>query len=130
MAISALDLFKIGVGPSSSHTMGPMRAGALFRGQLLTSVQPADVARIRIDLYGSLAATGLGHGTDRAVVAGVLGFEPQRVDPDLMRESVDAVVHGAAYGRAGEGTLRVSFGTGGDVLTRGLDRLAEGLRRL
>lgn len=95
MAISALDLFKIGVGPSSSHTMGPMRAGALFRGQLLTSVQPADVARIRIELYGSLAATGLGHGTDRAVVAGVLGFEPQRVDPDLMRESVDAVVHGA-----------------------------------
>ncbi|MBB1482925.1 L-serine ammonia-lyase [Tessaracoccus sp. MC1865] len=94
MAISALDLFKIGVGPSSSHTMGPMRAGALFRTQLLASPVVDDVARVRVDLYGSLAATGLGHGTDRAVVAGLLGFQPQRVDPDEMKAAVDAVVHG------------------------------------
>lgn len=94
MAISALDLFKIGVGPSSSHTMGPMRAGALFCAELLEAVTADDVARLRVDLFGSLAATGLGHGTDRAVVAGLLGFEPQRVDPDAMRTAVDAVVRG------------------------------------
>lgn len=94
MAISALDLFKIGVGPSSSHTMGPMRAGALFRARLLGEVKPSEVSRVRIDLFGSLAATGVGHGTDRAVVAGLLGFEPQRVDPDEMRGTVDSVVRG------------------------------------
>lgn len=101
MAISALDLFKIGVGPSSSHTMGPMRAGALFRAALLESGAVDDVARLRVDLYGSLAATGLGHGTDRAVVAGLLGFEPQDVDPDEMRTRVDAVVQGGGIEVAG-----------------------------
>ncbi|MDO5678461.1 MAG: L-serine ammonia-lyase [Propionibacteriaceae bacterium] len=108
MAISALDLFKIGVGPSSSHTMGPMRAGVLFRALLLSKVQPDDVARLRVDLYGSLAATGLGHGTDRAVVAGLLGFEPQRVNPDEMKAAVDGVVHGEGLA-LGEHTVAFSW---------------------
>ncbi|GAA4894301.1 L-serine ammonia-lyase [Tessaracoccus lubricantis] len=110
MAISALDLFKIGVGPSSSHTMGPMRAGALFRAQVVAGPHADDVARVRVDLYGSLAATGLGHGTDRAVVAGLLGFEPQRVDPDEMKAAVDDVVRGGGLEFGGR-TLAFEWST-------------------
>ena len=113
MAISALDLFKIGVGPSSSHTMGPMHAAWLFRSHLLEAVNAGDVARLRVDLFGSLAATGLGHGTDRAVVAGLLGFEPRRVDPDEMKTAVDAVVHGGGIKLGGH---RVAFEWQTDLL--------------
>lgn len=89
MSISALDLFKIGIGPSSSHTMGPMRAGALFVDAIGDGVD--DVARVQIDLYGSLAATGVGHGTDKAVVGGLLGHVPESVDPDDYAAAIDAV---------------------------------------
>ncbi|SHJ11223.1 L-serine dehydratase [Tessaracoccus bendigoensis DSM 12906] len=89
MSISALDLFKIGIGPSSSHTMGPMRAGALFAAALEDRID--DVVRLQIDLYGSLAATGIGHGTDKAVVGGLMGHRPESVDPDEYAAAVDAV---------------------------------------
>lgn len=79
MRFSALDLFKIGIGPSSSHTMGPMHAGALFVASL---PRLDDVARVQVELFGSLAATGIGHGTDRATVGGLLGFSPKTCDPD------------------------------------------------
>ena len=72
MSISALDLFKVGIGPSSSHTMGPMLAGSLFVGELDAMGDLDGVSRVRVDLHGSLAATGIGHGTDRAVVGGLL----------------------------------------------------------
>src|SRR5690242_11307980 len=75
--ISAFDLFKIGIGPSSSHTVGPMKAAASFVAGL---VEPP--ARIQVVLYGSLAWTGKGHGTDRAVVLGLAGLEPDTVDLD------------------------------------------------
>lgn len=91
MAISALDLFKIGVGPSSSHTMGPMVAGSLFSERLLDGGRLDHVDRVQIDLYGSLAATGVGHATDRAVVAGLMGLRPESVDPDAMAVSVSRV---------------------------------------
>ncbi|AQG79451.1 L-serine ammonia-lyase [Spirosoma montaniterrae] len=80
---SVFDLFKIGPGPSSSHTIGPMKAAFDFRqriGQLPTGVQQ-QASAIHIHLYGSLSATGKGHGTDRAVVAGLLGWQPETTDP-------------------------------------------------
>ncbi len=89
MAVSTFDLYKIGIGPSSSHTVGPMRAAARFVERWLD--QPgrlADVARVRVEVYGSLALTGRGHGTDKAVLLGLEGHLPNRVDPDLIPEAL------------------------------------------
>ena len=85
MAVSTFDLFKIGIGPSSSHTVGPMRAAARFVERWLVEAGLlAQVARVRCDLYGSLALTGRGHGTDKAVLLGLEGQWPDRVDPDAI----------------------------------------------
>jgi len=84
MAISVFDLFKIGIGPSSSHTVGPMRAARMFAHGLETSGRLRQVARIRADLYGSLGATGKGHGSDKAVLLGLVGETPDEVDPDAI----------------------------------------------
>jgi L-serine dehydratase len=81
MTISLFDLFKIGIGPSSSHTVGPMVAARRFALNAQTAGEMYAAHRVRIDLYGSLAHTGVGHGTDRAVVLGLCGEEPQTVDP-------------------------------------------------
>jgi L-serine dehydratase len=85
MAVSTFDLFKIGIGPSSSHTVGPMRAAARFVARWLE--EPGhlhDVARIRAEVFGSLALTGRGHGTDKAVLMGLEGHLPNLIDPDLI----------------------------------------------
>jgi L-serine dehydratase len=76
--IGAFDLFKIGIGPSSSHTVGPMKAAAAFAAGMAQQA----VARVRVDLFGSLAWTGEGHGTARAVILGLAGEAPDSVDPD------------------------------------------------
>lgn len=81
MAISVFDLFKIGVGPSSSHTVGPMRAAALFVQGLRERNLLARVRRIEVRLYGSLSATGIGHGSDSAVIMGLMGEWPDAIDP-------------------------------------------------
>lgn len=81
MAISVFDLFKIGIGPSSSHTVGPMRAAGLFVANLAQQGQLEQVQSIRIDLYGSLGATGKGHGSDKAVLLGLEGATPDQIDP-------------------------------------------------
>ncbi|MFN8347251.1 MAG: L-serine ammonia-lyase [Spirosomataceae bacterium] len=85
---SLFDLFKVGPGPSSSHTIGPMKAAYTFLQQLQTL--PHEIARhgneIRIHLYGSLSATGKGHGTDRAIVGGLLGWQPHSCDPKALNE--------------------------------------------
>lgn len=81
MAISVFDLFKIGVGPSSSHTVGPMRAAALFVEGLRERGELEQVARIEVRLYGSLSATGIGHGTDHATIMGLMGEWPDAIDP-------------------------------------------------
>ena len=80
MAVSVFDLFKIGIGPSSSHTVGPMRAALLFVHRLAGEAQLARTARLRCDLYGSLGATGKGHGSDTAVLLGLLGHAPDTVE--------------------------------------------------
>ena len=85
MTISAFDLFKIGVGPSSSHTVGPMRAACLFARRLDHDGKLAATAAVRVELFGSLGATGHGHGTVQAVVAGLSGQMPDTVDPQYAR---------------------------------------------
>ncbi|MFT4235967.1 MAG: L-serine ammonia-lyase [Microbacterium sp.] len=81
--VSALELFSIGIGPSSSHTVGPMRAGFAFAHEVLRALN--NPVRVEATLYGSLAATGLGHGTPDALVAGLAGGEPETCDPDAVR---------------------------------------------
>jgi L-serine dehydratase len=81
MAISAFDLFKIGIGPSSSHTVGPMRAAGMFVGSLAAEGLLPQVAGLRVELFGSLGATGHGHGSVKAVVLGLTGEHPETVDP-------------------------------------------------
>src|SRR5690554_1771202 len=85
MAVSTFDLYKIGIGPSSSHTVGPMRAAARFVGHRLEEAgRLQDVARIRAEVFGSLALTGRGHGTDKAVLMGLEGQLPHLIDPDII----------------------------------------------
>jgi L-serine dehydratase len=91
MAISVFDLFTIGIGPSSSHTVGPMRAARTFALGLQASHQLADVVSVRAELFGSLGATGRGHGTDRAVILGLLGEKPEDVDIDSVAGRVEQV---------------------------------------
>src|ERR1700729_130054 len=87
--ISVFDLFKIGIGPSSSHTVGPMRAAGLFARSLSDDGLLADVAGIRAELFGSLGATG--HGSVKALVLGLSGEVPDQVDPAAAQPMVDAV---------------------------------------
>jgi L-serine dehydratase len=84
MAVSVFDLFKIGIGPSSSHTVGPMRAATSFVHRLQRAEQLAATTRIRCELFGSLGATGKGHGTDKAVLLGLAGHTPDKVDVDAI----------------------------------------------
>ncbi len=92
MAVSVFDLFKIGIGPSSSHTVGPMRAAARFCERWLEEKGVIDrVARVRAELFGSLAMTGRGHGTDKAVLLGLEGAHPDTVDPDAIPDTLSRI---------------------------------------
>ncbi len=88
MAISVFDLFKIGIGPSSSHTVGPMRAAKQFIHRLQREQQLSAVAQVKVELFGSLGATGKGHGSDTAVMLGLLGENPDTTDPDLAPQRI------------------------------------------
>ena len=89
--ISVFDIFKLGVGPSSSHTVGPMKAARQF--VMSMGENAASVAGVNVDLYGSLALTGKGHGTDSAVILGLAGHDPETLDPDAV-EGLLRAVHG------------------------------------
>ncbi|WPU08895.1 L-serine ammonia-lyase [Pseudarthrobacter oxydans] len=91
MAVGVFDLFSIGIGPSSSHTVGPMRAAAVFAEELKASGVLAGVASLRVDLYGSLAATGHGHGTMTAILLGLEGFHPELILPEEVEERLAAI---------------------------------------
>ncbi|WP_181274135.1 L-serine ammonia-lyase [Brevibacterium oceani] len=91
MALGVLDLFSIGIGPSSSHTVGPMRAALRFVEELDGQGLLHRVRRVRVGLYGSLAATGIGHGSDSAVLVGLSGFDPETLDPDQVGPLVEEV---------------------------------------
>src|SRR5512133_1736604 len=96
MTTSVFDLFKIGIGPSSSHTVGPMKAACAFAEALVAAGVLERTRRVRVQLFGSLGATGRGHGTDRAVVLGLMGETPDGVDVDTIPRLLEEV---AASGR-------------------------------
>src|SRR5688500_18141113 len=108
MAVGVFDLFSIGIGPSSSHTVGPMRAAAVFAEELRASGVLERVASLRVDLYGSLAATGHGHGTMTAILLGLEGFHPELILPEEVESRLASI--------AETGTLRLAgAGEGGGV---------------
>jgi L-serine dehydratase len=104
MAVSVFDIFKIGIGPSSSHTVGPMRAARLFTDRLVHRGLIERTVRVQVSLYGSLGATGKGHGSDKAVLLGLAGHDPESVDVD----AVEAILAGIREGK------RVELGGGRD----------------
>jgi L-serine dehydratase len=114
VTISVFDLFKVGIGPSSSHTVGPMRAAVAFVTWLTDHDLVARTARVRVELFGSLGATGRGHGTVTAVVLGLEGYEPDTVDPDLVAPRIAAIEADGKL-RLG-GTRVVRFAAAEDVV--------------
>ena len=88
-AVSIFDIFKIGIGPSSSHTVGPMKSARAFAEQLAPVA--GDVDAIRVTLHGSLAFTGKGHGTDSAILLGLMGLEPETIDPDIVDDLLGTI---------------------------------------
>lgn len=101
MAVGVFDLFSIGIGPSSSHTVGPMRAAAVFAEELKGLGVLGDVAGLRVDLYGSLAATGHGHGTMTAVLLGLEGFHPELILPAEVEERLASIAETGVLNLAG-----------------------------
>ncbi|MDF9815797.1 L-serine ammonia-lyase [Streptomyces sp. SPB162] len=91
MAISVFDLFSIGIGPSSSHTVGPMRAAGIFAHRLKNEGLLAHTASVRAELFGSLGATGHGHGTPKAVLLGLEGHSPRTVDVESVDDEVERI---------------------------------------
>jgi len=91
MIISIFDLFSIGVGPSSSHTVGPMLAAQSFVQLLEDNNLLGNTHKIIVKLYGSLALTGKGHATDLAILNGLSGFKPETVDPSKIKSLVDKI---------------------------------------
>ena len=111
---SLFDLYKIGVGPSSSHTMGPMRAAFRFARGLAAGELLYRVDRVQAELYGSLALTGLGHATDRAVLLGLAGHEPATIDPESI-ESTIAIIRAHREIDLG-GARKIAFDEARDLL--------------
>jgi L-serine dehydratase len=119
--ISVFDLFKIGIGPSSSHTVGPMRAAGLFARSLGDEGLLAEVAGIRAELFGSLGATGHGHGSVKAIVLGLSGEVPDQVDPAAAQPMVDAVRATGVLPLPG--TAGIKFAVDDDVILHRRKRL-------
>ena len=113
MSVSTFDLFRIGIGPSSSHTVGPMRACNLFLATLRAGGALTVVNRVCCELYGSLAATGRGHGTDRAVLLGLEGEQPDRVDPRFVEQRAQEIRAEGHLRLAGE--YRIAFDESRDL---------------
>ncbi|MGM0385405.1 MAG: L-serine ammonia-lyase [Actinomycetota bacterium] len=109
--LSVTDLFSIGIGPSSSHTVGPMKAALAFARGLVRLGEPVD--RVTAELYGSLGATGRGHGTDRAIVWGLAGHHPRTCPPEVIAHLVDDVAATGILDLAGE--LPVPFDIARDI---------------
>ena len=122
MAISVFDLFKVGIGPSSSHTVGPMRAAFLFVSRLHDTGLLERVAAVRCELFGSLGATGHGHGSVPAVVLGLSGEQPHLVDPVEAEPIVAAVRSGGRIALGGKHT--VAFSVDDDVVLHRRSRLS------
>lgn len=89
--LGVFDIFKVGIGPSSSHTVGPMRIGVRFLEEAASAGVLEKAARVKADLHGSLALTGIGHGTDKATMLGLLGFKPDETDPDEADKAIETL---------------------------------------
>lgn len=102
MSVSVFDLFKIGIGPSSSHTVGPMIAARQFACHVRDTVGLSAVHQVTVELFGSLSATGVGHGTDRAVLLGLAGHEPDHIDPDQIAPAIAQIRQSGTLALLGE----------------------------
>jgi L-serine dehydratase len=114
MAVSVFELFKIGIGPSSSHTVGPMRAAYTFVQGLIDHDLQEQTRGVKVCLFGSLAFTGRGHGTDKAVILGLSGELPDLIDPDSIDNILEQVGHNGCIRLAGR--YRVDFDSRSDLL--------------
>ncbi len=123
MNVSVFDLFKMGVGPSSSHTMGPMTAAGRFLAWLRASSELDRTQRMQITLYASLALTGRGHATDRAVILGLAGFEPRSLDPDEAEAVVSHVRNSHCLPLGGG--REIGFDEARDLIFDGRTRLPQ-----
>jgi len=127
--LSVFDLFKIGIGPSSSHTVGPMKAAVLFLEKLQRAALLTQIGRVQCILYGSLGSTGKGHGSDKAVILGLMGHLPDQVQvseiPEILRS-----VRESRHLRLGCGLSQISFDDNTDIqfITKPLDSHPNGLR--
>ena len=122
MAVSVLEIFKVGIGPSSSHTVGPMRAARMFSLALAEQGVMTSVTRVLSEMFGSLGATGKGHGTDSAVLLGLSGHEPDTVDVD----QVPAILEGirGSSSLLLQGAHRIALDEEADLMLSGLQTLA------
>ena len=119
MYTSFFDVFSIGIGPSSSHTMGPMRAAARFARELAEQGVLDQVEKVKVYLYGSLALTGVGHGTPGAVVYGLLGLDAEKME----MSATNAIATLATEGKLLlNGTHPITF----SAMSRGLSRVEAG----
>lgn len=124
MLASVFDLFKLGVGPSSSHTMGPMTAAGRFIALLGARGALAATVRVETALYGSLALTGRGHATDHAVILGLAGFAPASLDPDVGAQTLAEIAAEGALTLDGTGP-KIAFDAGRDILWAVRERKPE-----
>ena len=108
MTISVFDLFSVGIGPSSSHTVGPMRAARMFTARLRDDGLLGQVDKVKAELFGSLGATGHGHGSPKAVLLGLEGHDPETVDPAAVEQRVETIRADGRLLLAGERDIRFS----------------------
>lgn len=124
MTVSVFDLFKPGIGPSSSHTMGPMTAAVRFVDLLRAASLPAAITRVEVKLYASLALTGKGHATDTAVMLGLMGFVPATLDPDA-GEAALATTRAEQWMTLGGDGPGIAFDEATDIVWAGRERLPQ-----
>jgi L-serine dehydratase len=128
VALSVFDLFKIGIGPSSSHTVGPMKAARRFADEIESLGLLEQVAAVRVELYGSLGATGRGHGTDKAVVLGLMGEVPETVDIESIPARVARVRAEGRLSLLGRREIAFPEGTSLQFLRKSLPFHPNGMR--
>jgi len=125
MTVSVFDLFKPGVGPSSSHTMGPMTAATRFVALLRAGGRLAQVTRVEVKLYASLALTGRGHATDTATIQGLMGFAPATLDPDAGEAALAALRATGRMTLGGPDGPQIAFDETLDIVWAGRERLPQ-----
>lgn len=111
MSISVFDLFSIGIGPSSSHTVGPMKAANQFVESLNDNGQLQKTSRIKVELFGSLAFTGKGHGTDNAILLGLEGAMPDTVNPDIIKPRAEEIINTQSLMLYGKHPIKFDYQT-------------------